>query len=142
MVKNAEVNLADSPPQANAVHTLSAALAQRHQVLPLRVVGQTLYLAMSDPANVVAIDEVKLATGYDIYPLGADSGQLAAEIANHYGALDSIARYPADENNGPGLEALPCLTVSDTTTVSTTNIINSLFDQAVQIGRASCRERV
>ncbi|NLG85606.1 MAG: type II/IV secretion system protein [Firmicutes bacterium] len=131
MLKN-EVNLVDSPPEADAIYTIPAELAQKHHVLPVKIADSILYLAMSDPANVVAIDEVKLTTGYDICPLAADQDQLAAEIANYYGALDSIIRYANNEKESGGNEEIPCLTVSNTKTLSTTDIIHSLFEQAIQ----------
>lgn len=128
MVKSAKVNFADFPPQANAVRTLSPALAQRHNVLPIRVVGNTLYLAMSDPSNVVAADEVKLATGYDIQPVVINPNHIAAEIANHYGALDSIAQHTDKSQDANNL----LLTANGTAALSTNDIVDSLFDQALQ----------
>lgn len=130
MIQGAESNLFNSKPDANAIRTLSATLAQRHQVLPLRVVGQTLYLAIADPSNILALDEVRLATGYNIQPVILDSAHIAAEITNQYGALDNIARQ-VDESLVEGEENL-LLTAQNTTPLSTTDIIDSLLEQAVQ----------
>jgi type IV pilus assembly protein PilB len=42
------------------------ALATKYHLLPTTLFGSTLTLAMSDPSNLVAVDEVKFLTGYDI----------------------------------------------------------------------------
>lgn len=129
MVKNI-AHLTTTRPQIEAVRTIPAALAKKHQVLPIKVVEQTLYLGMSDLTDVVAVDEIKLATGYDICPIVVDLDQLTAEIAYYYGPLDVIAS--STDNNGRAHMAFPLLTVGDTSKLSTTDIVNSLFDQAIQ----------
>jgi len=41
-------------------------LAAKHQLMPLNIAGSTLTVAMVDPSNLVAINEVKFITGYDV----------------------------------------------------------------------------
>jgi type IV pilus assembly protein PilB len=44
-------------------------LARRYQILPLSLIGDTLTIAMADPLNVFAIDDIKAFTGYKINPI-------------------------------------------------------------------------
>ncbi len=54
---------ADVPLDPEVVALLPMSEAERHDVLPLRLATGTLHLAMSDPSDVVALDDVRLATG-------------------------------------------------------------------------------
>lgn len=128
MVRDDSFHGVDIKPQDNAVHALPAALAKRHNVLPLRVVDGTLYLAIANPSNVIALDEVRLATGYDIRPVVANPNHITAEITNLYGPLDSIAR---DTEQSPEAKEL-LLTADSATALSIIDIVNSMFEQAVQ----------
>ncbi len=55
-------------------------LARRHTVLPIEVEGITLKVAMSDSSNIFAIDDLRLATGFEIIPLLADGKDITAYI--------------------------------------------------------------
>jgi hypothetical protein len=41
-------------------------MAQKHHLIPVNLVRSTLTIAMADPSNLVAINEVKFLTGYDV----------------------------------------------------------------------------
>jgi type IV pilus assembly protein PilB len=58
-----------------------AALAQKHHLIPVNLVRSTLTIAMADPSNLIAINEVKFLTGYDvkIAVAGANAVQRAIE---------------------------------------------------------------
>src|SRR5438552_192297 len=45
---------------------IPATLVQRHHLVPINLSGSSLTVAMSDPSNIVAINEVKFLTGYDV----------------------------------------------------------------------------
>ena len=87
-------------------------VAQKHSVLPLSRVGATLTLAMVDPTNVFAIDDVKFMTGLNVEPVVVAEGSVQQAIAKYYGSSREIelASTPAEEvvqqlgskNNGAG----------------------------------------
>src|SRR5690348_10760622 len=60
-------------------------VAQKHSVLPLSRVGATLTLAMVDPTNVFAMDDVKFMTGLNVEPVVAAEGSIQQAIAKYYG---------------------------------------------------------
>ncbi|MEW5946002.1 MAG: type II secretion system ATPase GspE [bacterium] len=67
-------------------------VAQRHMVIPISKDKRKIVLAMSNPLNVFAIDEVKLVTGLDVVPVLADEEQLLLTVHANYGVDESTAR--------------------------------------------------
>jgi type IV pilus assembly protein PilB len=53
-------------------------LVQRYNIVPLRRNGSKLLVAMQDPTNVFALDDLRLITGYEIEPLLATGDQISA----------------------------------------------------------------
>jgi type IV pilus assembly protein PilB len=77
-------------------------VAQKHSVLPLSRVGATLTLAMVDPTNVFAMDDVKFMTGLNVEPVVVAEGSIQQAIAKYYGSSREIelASLPVAETNG------------------------------------------
>jgi len=65
-------------------------VAQKHSVLPLSRVGATLTLAMVDPTNVFALDDVKFMTGLNVEPVVVAEGSVQHAIAKYYGSSREI----------------------------------------------------
>jgi type IV pilus assembly protein PilB len=93
----------------SVISLISQEVAQKHSVLPLSRVGATLTLAMVDPTNVFALDEVKFMTGLNIEPVVVAEGSVQLAIAKYYGSSREIelATAPAqevavDKSNGNG----------------------------------------
>ncbi len=68
-----------------AVHVLPQHIAQRHKVLPIEKTKTRLKLAISDPLNVVALDDVRLVTGLEIEPVVAAQEDIVTAIGRLYG---------------------------------------------------------
>jgi len=60
--------------------------AQRYQVIPLSRVGSVLTIAMTDPTNVFAMDDIKFMTGFNVEPVVASESAIAEAIGRFYGA--------------------------------------------------------
>jgi len=60
-------------------------LARQYQMLPVSVTGDVLTLAMSDPLNIMALDDLRMLTSYDIEPVVAVQSELVDTIDKHYG---------------------------------------------------------
>jgi hypothetical protein len=71
---------------------ISKELVEKHKVLPLRVEKRALHLAMLDPRDPVAIDEIAFATGLRIVPYVVPEVQLLALLEHHYGIRREV-RY-------------------------------------------------
>jgi len=60
-------------------------LARQYQMLPVSVTGDVLTIAMADPLNIMALDDLRMLTSYDIEPVVAVGSELSAAIERHYG---------------------------------------------------------
>jgi type IV pilus assembly protein PilB len=89
-------------------------VAQKHSVLPLSRVGATLTLAMVDPTNVFAMDDVKFMTGLNVEPVVVAEGSVQQAIAKYYGTsreielasatVEEVSHLPSKaSNNGGGI---------------------------------------
>ncbi len=63
---------------------ISKDIAMKHRVLPIARVGSSIILAMVDPSNLNAIDDVKFLTGYNVEPVVTSEAGLMAAIEGHY----------------------------------------------------------
>jgi type IV pilus assembly protein PilB len=63
--------------------------AIRYQIVPLSRVGATLTIAMTDPTNVFAMDDIKFMTGFNVEPVVASEASVSEAIAKFYGDVQS-----------------------------------------------------
>lgn len=69
----------------SAVNLVPQHFAQRYNVIPVRKIGdRKLLVAMADPTNIVAIDDLRLVTGLDIEPAVAVPDMINEAITRHY----------------------------------------------------------
>jgi type IV pilus assembly protein PilB len=59
-------------------------VVQKYQVIPIKRSGAVLSLAMVDPTDIFAIDDIKFMTGYDVEPMVASEGAVSAALAKYY----------------------------------------------------------
>src|SRR5687767_1522236 len=59
--------------------------AQKYQIVPLSRAGATLTIAMTDPTNVFAMDDIKFMTGYNVEPVVASETAVIAALEKYYG---------------------------------------------------------
>ena len=63
--------------------------AVRYQIVPLSRVGSTLTIAMIDPTNVFAMDDIKFMTGFNVEPVVASETSVNEAITKFYGEVES-----------------------------------------------------
>ena len=68
------------------VKLIAPEVVQKYLVIPIKRSGATLSLAMVDPTNVHAIDDIKFMTGYEVEPWVASEGAVTASISRFYEA--------------------------------------------------------
>src|SRR5687767_3320034 len=74
------------------IKLVPADTAQKYQVVPLSRSGATLTIAMTDPTNVFAMDDIKFMTGYNVEPVVASETAVIEAITRYYGkAAGSVA---------------------------------------------------
>ncbi len=77
-------------------------VARKYGVLPVNKTGATLTIAMGDPTNVFAMDDIKFMTGYNVEPVVASEIALRKAIDKHYGTPRSVVLKERTKQSGPG----------------------------------------
>jgi len=77
------VNLAEFDIDSEVIALVPKDVAIRHRVVPINRAGSSLIVAIADPSNILAIDDLKFVTGYNI----------EAVVASDVGISDAIERY-------------------------------------------------
>jgi type IV pilus assembly protein PilB len=77
------VNLAEFDIDPEVISLVPKDVATRHRVVPVNRAGSSLIVAIADPSNILAIDDLKFVTGYNI----------EAVVASDVGISDAIERY-------------------------------------------------
>jgi type IV pilus assembly protein PilB len=73
------------------IKLIPAETARKYQIVPLSRAGATLTIAMTDPTNVLATDDVKFMTGYNVEPVVASETAVFENIEKYYGAGSGAA---------------------------------------------------
>ena len=80
----------------NAATLLASDLARRYSVLPIAFQDDVLIVAMSDPANIFAIDDLRIVTGYEIHPAVAAESDLQAAIDKYAAMQENVDEMVGD----------------------------------------------
>jgi len=83
------INLKFYEVDAAVIKLIPQDTAVRYQIVPLSRVGSTLTIAMTDPTNVFAMDDIKFMTGFNVEPVVASETAIAEAIAKFYGEAES-----------------------------------------------------
>src|SRR5467141_819926 len=73
----------------NVIKLIPQDTALRYQVIPLSRVGSVLTIAMTDPTNVFAMDDIKFMTGFNVEPVVASESAIGEAITRFYGGSDA-----------------------------------------------------
>ena len=76
--------------EEQTIKLISHEVALKYSVLPISKVGATLTLAMADPTNVFAMDDIKFMTGLNVEPVIASETSLQDSIARYYSSSNAI----------------------------------------------------
>jgi type IV pilus assembly protein PilB len=95
------INLAQFEIDSSVIKLIPADTAQKYQIVPLSRSGATLTIAITDPTNVFAMDDIKFMTGYNVEPVVASETAVTEAIKRYYPAAG--APKPASGLGGPGM---------------------------------------
>ena len=84
------INLARFEIDPTVIKLVPAETAQKYQILPLSRAGANLTIAMVDPTNVFAMDDIKFMTGYNVEPVVASETAIMDAIDKYYGSAHSL----------------------------------------------------
>ena len=78
------INLSEYKIDSAVLKLIPADMAKKYLIMPVARVGATLTIAMADPSNVFAIDDVKFMTGYNVEVVVSSESAIITSITNYY----------------------------------------------------------
>ncbi|HXI11964.1 MAG TPA: type IV-A pilus assembly ATPase PilB [Thermoanaerobaculia bacterium] len=84
------INLAHFEIDPGVIKLIPAEVARKYNILPVNKTGATITIAMADPTNVFAMDDIKFMTGYNVEPVVASELGIKAAIDTYYGTTSSL----------------------------------------------------
>jgi type IV pilus assembly protein PilB len=84
------INLNHFEIDPSVIKLIPADVARKYNILPVNKTGATITIAMADPTNVFAMDDIKFMTGYNVEPVVASEIGIKAAIDNYYGTASSL----------------------------------------------------
>ncbi|MGI6227732.1 MAG: GspE/PulE family protein, partial [Peptococcales bacterium] len=85
------VNLNNYSLNREIVQSISEELIRRHQIFPYKIEGNNIYLAMVDPLDFMAIDDIVLSTGKNVIPSIATETDIEAVIGRFFGFSQEVS---------------------------------------------------
>ena len=127
------IDLSDFPVDGSALARIPGSVCRQHMAIPIGFEDGRIVVAMADPANVFAADDIRTISGYEVLPAVATRADVAGAIDRYYRAdsdLDDLttALEDADEATGDDLAGLKEV-VEDAPIVK---FVNLLITQAIQ----------
>jgi type IV pilus assembly protein PilB len=94
------VNLEDYDIEEEVIKLVAKDVCEKHRVIPVSRSGSSLIVAMADPTNLHAIDDIKFLTGYNVEPVVASETAVHTAIERYYAAGPSYEEVMADFDLG------------------------------------------
>jgi type IV pilus assembly protein PilB len=132
------INLTQFEIDPGIIKLIPAETAHKYQIIPLSRSGATLTIAMTDPTNVFAMDDIKFMTGYNVEPVVASETAVFDAITRYYAA--SGGRAARDVSSGGGDATVSSLDMVTKALEETTAIVNDdveVLEELDQIDVAS-----
>jgi type IV pilus assembly protein PilB len=93
------INLKDFDIDPEIIKLVPKDVAEKHLVIPVNRAGPSLIVAMSDPSNIYAVDDLKFLTGYNIEPVVASEVSVREAIEKYYAEKTQSLEEIVDEVN-------------------------------------------
>ncbi len=129
------IDLAETNIDPEMVNLLPKNIAQKNGIIPVRVVGDVLYLAMLDPLNFMAVEEARVVTRKKILPMISTEAGISRAyniLYENEGAVKAMAQMRQEagvtdeEENAPQEQD-----VDDVDAAPTVRLVNSIIERAV-----------
>lgn len=87
------ISLSEFEIDPQVIELIPKDVAIKHTVLPVQKAGSTLIVAMSDPSNIYAIDDLKFLTGLNIEPVVTTDAAIEEAVARYYSQPEQLESY-------------------------------------------------
>src|SRR5436305_12435861 len=115
-----------------AANLISSSAARRYDAVPVSFVDErTLLVAMADPSNVLAVDDLAIMTGLEVRPAVASREDIASLIAK-LNRLDDAVQAAVEEQEEPEAEVVDLRESAEDAPVI--KLVHSIIAQAVELG--------
>ncbi len=128
------VELAEYPVDRAAVALVPAQLCRRHNVLPIHATGNTITLAMVEPGDVLAMDDVRALTRMHVAAVVAEKSDLLAAINRFHRADNELSDLTTaiEEETAPAANDELALREADPDDAPIVRFVNLIIGQAIQ----------
>jgi type IV pilus assembly protein PilB len=134
------INLTQFEIDPGIIKLIPAETAHKYQIIPLSRSGATLTIAMTDPTNVFAMDDIKFMTGYNVEPVVASETAVFDAITRYYAAPGGARAAQAVNSGGDSLSTVSSLDMVTKALEETTAIVDDdveVLEELDQIDVAS-----
>ena len=133
------VDLDELEAEEHSVELIPSEVATKFQVVPISREGRVLTLAMANPDNIFAIDDIKFITGLEVRPVVATETAIKRAIDRFYDSADSLAEVMRDieEDDFEVVEDMDedlALAEAQSEDAPVVKLVNSLISDAVNKG--------
>ncbi|MCW2522856.1 MAG: hypothetical protein JWO63_1191, partial [Frankiales bacterium] len=122
--------LSSFPIDPSAMTKLPLTLARRHRMLPIAIDATTITVALADPGNVLALDDIRAATGMTVKPIVVtpdDLNRLLDRYTRESTDLDEAAAQLVAEDTSSGFDA----NAAASEDAPVVRFVNSLLERAI-----------
>jgi type IV pilus assembly protein PilB len=117
---------------------INESLARRYVVLPVAMQKDSITVVMADPLNIIAIDDIAIATGFNVQPVIAKTKDILTAIDLHYGKqrAEKVIEEFKNEFFADTLDEIDPEELNNINSAPVVKLVNSIISQAVKM-RAS-----
>jgi type IV pilus assembly protein PilB len=126
------INLTQFEIDPTIAKLIPAETAHKYQIVPLSRSGATLTIAMTDPTNVFAMDDIKFMTGYNVEPVVASETAVADAIQRYFPLVPASAR-PVDVKKVEKKEKRPTIQEANLNSVATLEMVTKALEETAAI---------
>lgn len=115
------------------VKLIDESLAKRYLLIPISKSGENLKVAMLDPTNIFAVDDIRISTGLEINPIIATKKDITDAIEQYYdteNAKEALEEFEKKDNILEEVEALNEMELTELNNAPVVKLVNSIIKQA------------
>lgn len=128
------IDISKTSIDVEAVKLIDESLAKRYLLIPLYKSEKTLTVAMSDPTNIFAMDDIRMSTGLEINPTIATKKDITSAIEQYYdteNAKKALEEFERKDEALKEIEALNDIELTELNNAPIVKLINTTIKQAV-----------
>ncbi|BCS80715.1 GspE/PulE family protein [Anaerocellum diazotrophicum] len=117
------------------VNLVSESIARRHTLIPIQLKDDKLVVAMADPLNIFAIEDVSIYSGKNVQPVIAKASEIKRQIERFYGKQEALKAIEELKKEGSSQRKIQTtrmqISSEDDVEGPVVKLVNSIFEQAI-----------